>query len=447
VKNKNINPYIIFRIPEKLQIKILEDLRRPHGHASERVGFVFTKSKWLDKKTVLIIATSYQPVADEDYIEDKSVGAKIGSNAIRTAMQSMFNDKSGCFHVHLHDHNGIPAASGIDSEGLPGVVESLSNISGDQATGFLILSKDNFFSAIQLPNYAKLKAADVISVVGFPMQFHYKAIKESAKNSVFDRQLFLGAKSQLLFENVRVGIVGYGGGGSHVGQQFAHIGIKHPIVFDEDFIEDTNLNRLVGGQWKDVLKKVAKISIARRVIKSILPSANVTAIKSRWQDAPEKLQRCDLVVGCVDTYAERQQLESECRRYLIPYVDIGMDIHQIEEEATSMSGQIMLSLPGLSCFWCHGFLTEEKLGKEAAKYGNVGGRPQVVWPNGVLASTAVGIIVELITGWTGRKNARIYLEYDGNAGILKDHVRIRFCDEYCSHYPIEKAGSVRFATL
>jgi hypothetical protein len=447
VKQKKIKPYIIMRIPEILRIKMLEDLRRPHMHAGERVGFLFTQSKSLDEKTILVIATKYQPVADEDYIEDSSVGAKIGSNAIRTAMQTVRKTKSGCFHVHLHEHSGKPVPSGTDRKGLPGVVESLSNIAAGEAIGILILSQDNFFSAVQLNNHAGLLPADLITVVGFPMEFHYNTVKRPRKTKVFDRQSFLGSNSQLLFENVRIGIVGYGGGGSHVGQQLAHIGVRHPYVFDEDFIEDSNLNRLVGGRWKDVLGKLAKISIAKRVIKSIFPSAKVTAVKNRWQDSPEILQQCDLVAGCVDTYAERQQLEAECRRYLIPYVDIGMDIYQSQEQAPSMSGQIMLSLPGMPCFWCYGFLTEEKLGNEAAKYGNAGGRPQVVWPNGVLASTAVGILVELITGWTRRKNARIYLEYDGNTGVIKDHVRVRFCDESCSHYSLDSAGPVRFISL
>ena len=444
---KNKNPDITLRIPRKLQTDMLSDLQRPHIHASERVGFLLTKSKWLNAKKLLIIAVAYQPVDDEFYIEDASVGAKIGSDAIRSAMQSMLTSKTGGFHVHLHDHSGKPGPSSTDRKGLPGVVESLSNIAGRQATGYLILSHDNFYSSIKIPDTNTIRNADLISVIGYPMTFCFDKMKQTKKNKVFDRQSFLGPESPFLFENVRVGIIGYGGGGSHIGQQLAHIGIKNITVFDDDYIEDTNLNRLVGGTFKDVVRKLAKIFIAKRVIKSVLPQANVTIIESRWQANPEMLQECDLIIGSIDTYAERQQLEAECRRYLIPYVDIGMDIYQAEVEHPAISGQIMMTLPGAPCFWCYGFLTEEKLGKEAAKYGNVGGRPQVVWPNGVLASTAVGVLVDLITGWTGQKEKLVYFEYDGNNGYIKDHVRIRFCDKSCSHYPLENAGPVRFKNL
>ena len=54
-------------------------------------------------------------------------------------------------------------------------------------------------------------------------------------------------------------------------------------------------------------------------------------------------------------------------------------------------------MPGKSCMTCLGFLTQEKLAVKAAKHGNVGGRFEVVWPNGVLAFTAVEILIELLT--------------------------------------------------
>ncbi len=443
---KTTKPHITLRVPSKVVKQMKEDLRRSHAHAWERVGFLFTRSKTHADGSVLIIATDYRPVADEDYIEDSSVGAKIGVNAIRSAMQQMRDMNSGCFHIHMHSHLGKPAPSGTDSHSLPGVVESFSNIAGGQAVGLMILSKDNFYSAIRLPGHKTLRAANLITVVGFPMRFYYEEHKKGPSSKMFDRQSFLGEDAQFLFQHVNVGVIGYGGGGSHIGQQLAHIGFLHPYIFDDDHIEESNLNRLVGGRWKDVLQKLAKTTIAKRTIKAILPSAKVTIVNVKWQDDPEKLQQCDLVIGSVDTYSERQQLEAESRRYLIPLIDLGMDVHTAEG-ATAISGQVMLSMPGQPCFWCYGFLTEEKLGREAAKYGNVGGRPQVVWPNGVLASTGVGLLIELVTGWTSRRDENVYLEYDGNAGVMKDHIRLRYCSKDCDHFHLKDAGPVRFVAL
>jgi hypothetical protein len=47
---------------------------------------------------------------------------------------------------------------------------------------------------------------------------------------------------------------------------------------------------------------------------------------------------------------------------------------------------------------------------EAEKYGAAGSRPQVVWPNGVLASTAVGLAVQLLTPWHPKPPAFTFLE-------------------------------------
>lgn len=432
MKNKKIN--IKFRIPEQLYKKMLSDLKRPHSFAYERVGFLFAKTVKLSSNVTLVIAIDYLSVDDKDYINDEKVGAKINSDAIRAAMQGTLEKDCGCFHVHLHDHFGVPAPSFTDVKSLPGIVKSLNNIVSEHTNGFLILSRDAFYSSIK---------TDLISVVGYPFILQYLK-RGIIKDWMFDRQSFLGENSQFLFENINVGIIGYGGGGSHIGQQLAHIGVKNITVFDDDKIELTNLNRLIGGVYSDIKKAILKIDIAKRVIRRIFPKSKLTLIAKKWQKAPDELQRCDIIFGSVDSYTERQQLEAECRRFLIPLVDIGMDVHK--SGGYSISGQVILSMPGSACMSCYGFLTEDKIAKEAAKYGNVGGRPQVVWPNGVLASTAVGVFVDLVTGWTGN-NDGVYLSYDGNSGRIVDHIRKEFFAGKCEHFPIENTGKPRYVKI
>ena len=112
---------IFLKIPKSLREKMIEDLRRPHDFAYERVGFMYTRSKIIDKNIILIIAVDYNSVDNENYIKDDSVGAKFNDVSIQKAMQTCLNKKSGCFHVHLHDHKGKPSPSFTDQKGLPGV--------------------------------------------------------------------------------------------------------------------------------------------------------------------------------------------------------------------------------------------------------------------------------------------------------------------------------------
>lgn len=349
--------------------------------------------------------------------------------------------------MHLHDHNGPTGPSGTDQKGLPPVAKSFSNISGQQANGFLILSRDSFYASVTMRGVKELIPASCISVVGQPMLLTYPNSKKANASSINSRQSFLGPDSPFLFDNVKVCIVGYGGGGSHIGQQLAHIGVKHLTVYDGDRIEDTNMNRLIGAWFQDVKAKLFKTEIAKRAIRKIIPHAVIRTINSRWQKQPEYLQEADIVIAGVDSYADRQQLEAECRRYLIPAIDMGMDVFEKSDGTFAIAGQIILSMPGMPCLHCFQFLTPEKLAEEAAKYGNVGHRPQVVWPNGVLASSAIGVFVDLVTGWTKRGNLNIYLQYDGTNSWLTEHPRGKYAPKTCTHYPLSQIGAPTYTTM
>lgn len=250
------------------------------------------------------------------------------------------------------------------------------------------------------------------------------------------RQSFLGTNADKVISQCTVGIVGLGGGGSHVIQQFAHIGFQNYILYDYDVVEETNLNRLIGGKSFDVPAETPKLHVAKTMIYGLQPQANVRGLACKWQENPMPLRECQIVIGCVDGYQGRRELEATCRRYLMHYIDIGMDVHGTEPSV--IGGQIILSSPGGPCMWCMGFLTEEKLGQEAALYGDAGGRPQVVWPNGILASTAVGLAVDLVTDWTRLRRSHAYLMYDGNQATIKESLALRsFRFDGCPHFPAE----------
>jgi hypothetical protein len=250
------------------------------------------------------------------------------------------------------------------------------------------------------------------------------------------RQSFLGAESQPRFARVHVAVLGLGGGGSHVVQQLAHVGFKNLTVCDPDRVEDTNLNRLVGATTEDALLKRPKVDIATRTVRGLAADAHVDAFFGKWEDHAEALRRADLVFGCLDGYAARRDIEEFTRRYLIPLIDVGLDVHRAEGVPPQMSGQVILSMPGEPCMWCLGYLNDIVLRREAEKYGDAGARPQVVWGNGVLASAAVGIAVDLLTGWTGRRPP-IFLEYDGNKQTLAPPERMQLLPARgpCPHYP------------
>ena len=255
----------------------------------------------------------------------------------------------------------------------------------------------------------------------------------------FSRQSFLGPDSEARIARCTVGVVGLGGGGSHIVQQLAHIGFQRFVIYDGDVVEDSNMNRLVGATSVDVAAEFTKLYVAKRMIFGLQPHAWVRGYAGRWQDNPEPLRECQIVFGCVDGYQGRHELEVSCRRYMMHYIDIGMDVHG--ENPPVIGGQVILSSPGGLCMRCMGFLTDEKMTEEAKRYGKAGARPQVVWANGVLASTAVGLAVDIVTGWTGRPLPNVYLSYDGNKGTVKESATLRHLNlAACPHYSESDVG-------
>jgi molybdopterin-synthase adenylyltransferase len=262
----------------------------------------------------------------------------------------------------------------------------------------------------------------------------------------YSRQSFLGAQAQTQFTDCVVGLVGLGGGGSHIAQQLAHLGFQQYVLFDAQTVDESNLNRLVGATTADVETCQLKVAIAERLIRSLQAEARIEVHECRWQDEPLALRRCDLVFGSVDGLQERRELEACTRRFLIPYIDIGLDVTSIGDEPPILAGQVVLSMPGDYCMRCMGMLTERALADEVSLYGQAGPHPQVVWANGVLASTAIGIAVDLLTDWTRQLRRPVYLIFEGNTGKVNPAGQLAYLPEHvtCSHFPLDDLGDVIF---
>jgi molybdopterin/thiamine biosynthesis adenylyltransferase len=258
------------------------------------------------------------------------------------------------------------------------------------------------------------------------------------------RQAFLGPHSDDIFASCKVGTVGLSGGGSHVVQQLSHLGVLNHVVVDPKNMEQKHLHRLVGSTAEDVKKETPKARIADRLIKSVQPAANVETIVNIWQNVQISLRNCTAIIGCVDSYSEREQLDRFCRRFLIPYIDIGMDVLRFDD-SYRIVGQVALSSPGHPCLRCMGIITENNLKEEAAQYGAAGPKAQVIWPNGVLASSAVGLFVQLVCPWHKLSSASAYLEYNGNTPTLIPSPRLEYAiNQPCSHFSHTDVGDPFF---
>lgn len=252
----------------------------------------------------------------------------------------------------------------------------------------------------------------------------------------FSRQDFLGENSEQILAATRIAIIGVGGGGSHIAQQMAHIGVGEIRLVDPDCIEASNLNRLVTANRNDVARGRAKVDILARYIRQLRPWIKVETAQCEWGEAQHLIRDAHVVFGCVDSFSGRRNLEAACRRFLIPYIDIGMSVEELPSGNFAVSGQMIMTRPGGPCLTCLGFLTEERLAREEEDYGETGPAPQVVWTNGTLASLAVGAFMQLITPWrTPSSEGYVWLDLEGNRQTVGSNpLASRIAPAVCPHY-------------
>lgn len=98
------------------------------------------------------------------------------------------------------------------------------------------------------------------------------------------RQSFLGSQSDRILGDCSVAIVGLGGGGSHIAQQLAHLGVANFLLIDPDRVEESNLNRLIGATAEDTAKRTQKTLVASRLICGINPLARTERFDGKWQE-------------------------------------------------------------------------------------------------------------------------------------------------------------------
>src|SRR5438045_2329247 len=104
---------IEFKIRRELLDRARSDLLRPHEFAHERIGYFHGKPSRLPDG-LLVCAFDYAPVADEHYMIAPGVGAMVGPDGLRAAMQTAYDLQAAMFHVHLHGHRGQPWFSAYD---------------------------------------------------------------------------------------------------------------------------------------------------------------------------------------------------------------------------------------------------------------------------------------------------------------------------------------------
>ncbi len=252
--------------------------------------------------------------------------------------------------------------------------------------------------------------------------------------------LMFGEKGQARLRNVCAGVVGCGGTGSALAQLLAMLGVRDMVLVDDDVVEESNRNRLMGTTAADAIRKEPKVNLARRVARRIDPGIRIRRVNLPVQSAEaiEALKQCDILFGCTDGHGSRLILNQLAVQYLIPYMDLGCGI-QAGDTVNYVGGQVATVLPGGFCLSCIDRIDRvaaaQELGDEISKRrftarGYIKDSdmptPSVAFLNHMVAALAVN---EFVCLWLGVRPVRQLLYFDliGNKTTIANSGKNESC--------------------
>jgi len=238
-----------------------------------------------------------------------------------------------------------------------------------------------------------------------------------------------GEAGQRKLEAQRLGIVGAGGIGSHIAQGLAYLGVQQFGIVDDDQIDETNLNRVVGAGPGDLGQ--FKTDVAKRNVLKILPGADVASlpVNLRTREAFDLLRGCSIILGCLDHDGPRLVLTEFAAAYRIPLIDIATEIFPAApERAFDFGGRVVVARPGEYCLFCANQIDREIAKAELESpavaalrikhgygVGKQGPTPSVCALNGIVANLA---ITEFMMMTTGIREPFHRLTYKGMRGVV-----------------------------
>lgn len=160
----------IVRLRRDTADQIRADLRRRHPFAHERVGFISARVAPLAEEGRLILAEGYHPVDDCDYLNDSTVGAMMGSSAIRKALEVAYLRKLSMIHVHMHDHLGMPSFSAVDLSESAKFMPNFFHVAAHVPHCAVVMSADHATGLCWRAAHEKPTYINVIAEVGAPMR-------------------------------------------------------------------------------------------------------------------------------------------------------------------------------------------------------------------------------------------------------------------------------------
>jgi hypothetical protein len=344
-------------------------------------------------------------------------------------------EEQGLGYVAVHCHGGVNQVSfsmtDLESHerGYPALLESLDGM----PVGALVFAKNAVAGDIWLTDSERyeLNGFSVIGNKPFVLTDGHDLNDGRPSDLIFDRQVrMFGEIGQRLLQKQKVAVIGAGGVGAIVVEQLGRMGVGEIVIIDDDRVEQSNLNRLVGSIPSDVsppgiykyisllsklwpFKARLKVDVAKRHATRSGSISKISAVPLSVTNplATKHLLDSDYIFLAADTAQARLVYNSVVNQYLIPGVQMGVKIQMDKSSGgvVDIAAWVRRTIPGNGCLWCNGLISPAKLREESLSADQkrqqqyiVGEEdvhaPSIIMLNGIVASLAVDAYVERLTG-------------------------------------------------
>lgn len=262
---------------------------------------------------------------------------------------------------------------------------------------------------------------DLIRVIGDRWRIVYAGAENAVEDEEFDRQVrTFGARGTQDLRHLRIGIAGCGGTGSAVASLLVRVGVRRLVLFDNDRVDESNLNRLHFSTRADANLGELKVDVVGQGIAEIGLPTSVVKVKEPVdsKECRDAVRACDVVFGCTDDHLGRNLLNRVAHFYLIPVIDLGLLIEPREMGGyDAFDGRVTVVQPGYPCQVCRGLIEGQHLLAEGLRRNDpilyqqrrlAGYVPSAAEPSPVvvtftteLAALAVNELFQRLTGFRG----------------------------------------------
>lgn len=145
--------------------------------------------------------------------------------------------------------------------------------------------------------------------------------------------------------NAKVLVAGAGALGNEILKNLALFGVGNIFIVDFDTIEYSNLTRSILYREHDADKGLFKAEVAAAWIREINPEINVHSIVGEVGcDVGLGLyRRLNVAIGGLDSIKARVELNRQCMRANVPWVNGGIE---------NLKGEVSVYRRDMACYWC-----------------------------------------------------------------------------------------------